>query len=44
LFGTGTSRGAGVRAGDELFMWMSQQGLFAYCIVTGDAEPVTEDS
>jgi putative restriction endonuclease len=43
-FGTGTSRGARVRAGDELFMWRAKEGLFAYCIVTGDAEPVTEDS
>jgi putative restriction endonuclease len=33
-----------VRTGDELFMWRAEEGLFAYCIVTGDAEPVTADS
>jgi putative restriction endonuclease len=43
-FGTGSPRGLGVRLGDELFMWRSKEGLFAYCIVTEDARRVTADS
>ncbi len=27
-----------------MFMWLAQRGLFAYCIITGDAEPVTDES
>lgn len=38
-FGSPNSVAKNVKVGDELFMWRSQQGLFAYCVVTGDAEP-----
>lgn len=43
-FGSPNSRAKGVRTGDELFMWRSKEGLFAYCIVTGDAEQVAAGS
>lgn len=38
-FGSPNAVSKNVKVGDELFMWRSQAGLFAYCVVTGDAEP-----
>jgi predicted restriction endonuclease len=37
LFGSNTPTALGVRAGDELFIWGSQQGWLARCRVTADA-------
>lgn len=44
LFGTGSSRGAGVRAGDDVFFWRAQSGLFSYALATGNAETVRDDT
>lgn len=38
-FGSPNTVSKNVKVGDELFMWRSKGGLFAYCVVTGDAEP-----
>jgi putative restriction endonuclease len=43
-FGTGTSGGSKVRAGDDLFIWRSKVGLVAMCEVGADAERVTPQS
>jgi hypothetical protein len=39
LFGSNTRTALGVRAGDELFIWGSQQGWLARCRATADARP-----
>lgn len=41
LFGTGSTRAAGVRAGDTLFVWWSQHGLIARAQVVQDSRAVT---
>jgi putative restriction endonuclease len=38
-FGSPNTVAKNVKVGDELFMWRSKAGLFAYCVVTGNAEP-----
>jgi HNH endonuclease len=43
LWGTGSHQGGGVRAGDQLFIWRSQTGWLARCLVTSDATPPTLD-
>jgi putative restriction endonuclease len=44
LFGSGASRAAGVRAGDKLYFWWAQHGLFARAVATSDAQPVKHEN
>jgi hypothetical protein len=37
LWGTGSTAGRRVQAGDELFVWLSGHGWLAHCAVTTDA-------